>query len=115
MKAKEGKREKKIMLILSTVPASESGAMAKNLVERRLAACVNVMPVRSVYRWKGEMSDEEEHLLVIKTRKRRAEKVMAEIRLLHPYEVPEILALPVTAGHLPYLRWVYGETRNRMK
>ena len=112
----EGKgSEKKITLILSTVPAAESGTIARNLVDRGLVACVSSTPVRSVYRWKGEITDEEEHLLIIKTRKKRAHEVIDELRLLHPYEVPEILALPVSAGHLPYFQWVYDETRNRGK
>jgi len=112
MGKKDGKElKRKIMLIFSTVPAKESAAIARDLVDRNLAACVNIVPVRSLYRWKGEVCDEEEHLLIIKTRKKRVPEVMAEIRLMHPYEVPEIIALPVSAGHLPYIQWVYDETR----
>jgi periplasmic divalent cation tolerance protein len=112
MGKKDGREpKKKITLILSTVPAAESATIARNLVDRRLVACVNIIPVRSLYRWKGEVCDEEEHLLIAKTRKKRVPEVMAAIRLLHPYEVPEIIALPVSAGHLPYIQWVYDETR----
>jgi periplasmic divalent cation tolerance protein len=103
--------DRELSVLFSTVPAVDSAAMAKSLVDRRLVACVNVLPVRSYYRWKGEFCDEEEHLLIVKTRKERIGEVMEEIRLLHPYEVPEIIALPVIAGHLPYIQWVYQETR----
>lgn len=76
-----------------------------------LAACVNITPVRSLYRWKGEFCDDEEHLLIIKTRRELAEAVIDAIKEEHPYEVPEIIALPVIAGSVPYLEWVYGETK----
>ena len=104
--------EKEISVILSTVPAAGSAAMAKSLVDRRLAACVNVVPVRSCYQWNGNFCEEDEHLLIVKTRKERTDEVLSAIRLLHPYEVPEIIALPVSAGYLPYLQWVYRETRD---
>jgi|WetSurMetagenome_2_1015567.scaffolds.fasta_scaffold00052_66 periplasmic divalent cation tolerance protein len=114
MGKKDGKEtEKRISVIFSTVPSTESGMMAKSLVDRNLAACVNVVPVRSYYQWNGEPCEEEEHLLIIKTRKKRIPKVIAAIRLLHPYEVPEIIALPVNQGHPPYIQWVYDETRVR--
>jgi periplasmic divalent cation tolerance protein len=104
--------EKELCVILSTVPAAGSAAMAKSLVDRRLVACVNVVPVRSYYQWHGDFCEEDEHLLIVKTRKERTNEVLSEIRLLHPYEVPEIIALPVSAGYLPYIQWVYQETRN---
>jgi periplasmic divalent cation tolerance protein len=105
---------KELVVIFSTVPATESGTMARNLVDRRLAACVNIVPLRSVYRWKGDLCEEEEVLLIVKTRKKRAAEAIAGIRLLHPCEVPEIIALPVSAGHLPYIQWVYDETRDQV-
>ena len=104
--------EKELCVILSTVPAAGSAAMAKSLVDRRLVACVNVVPVRSYYQWNGDFCEEDEHLLIVKTRKERTDEVLSEIRLLHPYEVPEIIVLPVSAGYLPYIQWVYQETRN---
>jgi periplasmic divalent cation tolerance protein len=71
---------------------------------------VNITPVRSLYRWKGESCDEEEHLLIIKTRRELADTVIRALKAEHPSEVPEIIVLPVIAGHTPYIDWVYGET-----
>ena len=99
-----------ICVIYSTVPPSRSADLAQRLLEKNLVACVTIMPVRSLYRWKGESCDEEEHLLIIKTRRSLAEKVIRALKAMHPYEVPEIIVLPVLAGHAPYLDWVYAET-----
>jgi periplasmic divalent cation tolerance protein len=100
-----------ICVIWSTVPPALSGTIATGLLEKELAACVNITPVRSLYRWKGECCDDEEHLLIIKTRRGLADAAIAALRAVHPYEVPEIIVLPVIAGHPPYLAWVYGETK----
>lgn len=99
-----------ICVICSTAPPAQSAALAKSLLEKNLAACVNIMPVRSLYRWKGESCDDEEHLLIIKTRRGLADAVIRVLKAEHPYEVPEIIVLPVIAGHPPYLDWVYAET-----
>ena len=103
--------EPEICVIFSTVPVSKSGEIARALLDRHLVACVNMTPVRSWYRWKGEFCDDEEHLLILKTRKEKVEDVIRELRALHPYELPEIIVLPVTGGHLPYLAWEYQETQ----
>lgn len=100
------------IVIFSTAPPEESEKMARSLVERRLVACVNVMPIRSYYRWRGEFCDDQEHLLIAKTKKEKVEEVVAAIKAMHAYEVPEIIALPVIAGHVPYLEWVHQETQN---
>jgi periplasmic divalent cation tolerance protein len=102
--------QKEIIVILSTVPMDKSASLARFLVEKRVVACVNVIPVRSSYHWKGEFCDEEEHLLIAKTPKEKAREVIAMIKSNHPYEVPEIIALPVIDGYLPYLEWVTQET-----
>jgi periplasmic divalent cation tolerance protein len=99
-----------VCVIYSTVPPAQSAALAKGLLEKNLVACVNIMPVRSLYRWKGEFCDEEEHLIIIKTRRELADIVIRALKADHPYEVPEIIVLPVIAGHAPYLDWVYAET-----
>lgn len=99
-----------ICVIYSTVPPAQSEVLAKSLLAKNLVACVNILPVRSLYRWKGECCDDGEHLLIIKTRKDLAEAVIRALRARHPYEVPEIIVLPVIAGHPPYLDWVYAET-----
>ena len=100
-----------IVVILSTVPQEKSEAMARELLDKRLVACINTLPVRSFYHWNGEFCDDQEQLLILKTTQKKAEKVIAAIKEMHPYEVPEIIALPVIAGHAPYLAWVHEETK----
>jgi periplasmic divalent cation tolerance protein len=93
---------------LSTVGTAEDAErIARSLVERRLAACVNVVPgVVSIYRWKGGICRDEERLLVIKTRLERLPALREALVALHPYDVPELVALAVEAGHEPYLAWL---------
>jgi periplasmic divalent cation tolerance protein len=95
-------------VVLTTVDSSElAESLAHSLVEQRLAACVNIVgPLRSVYRWQGEVVSEQERLLVIKTSARRLPALTEAIRDLHTYEVPEVLVLPVVAGDRPYLDWL---------
>ena len=100
----------RVVLVLSTVPESESARIAEILVSERLVACVNAMPVRSCYRWKGEICRDREELLIMKTRESLFARVMDRVRELHPYEVPEILAIPVWGGFGAYLGWVMDET-----
>ncbi len=100
-----------ICVICSTVPPSRSADLAKRLLGKNLVACVNITPVRSLYRWNGVACDDKEHLLIMKTQKNLAEEVIRALKAMHPYEVPEIIALPVVAGYPPYLAWVHGETR----
>ncbi len=96
------------MVALSTAPSVEKAAeIARVLVDERLAACVNIVPgVRSIYRWKGEISDDTEALCVIKTRRDRVEMLRARLVALHPYEVPELVVVETIAGHEAYLRWI---------
>jgi len=100
-----------ICVILSTVPPGTSEEIARSLIDRHLVACVSMVPVRSWYTWNNEFCDDGEHLLIAKTRKERVDEAIAAIRALHPYEVPEIIAIPVVAGHLPYLDWVGAQTQ----
>jgi periplasmic divalent cation tolerance protein len=101
-------------VVLSTVPSEQVGTrIAQALLEENLVACVNIVPgVRSMYRWNGAIQQEQEFLLVIKTRDDRYEKLEQRIRELHPYDVCEVLALEVMAGSKPYLDWVLAETRD---
>lgn len=101
------------LIVLVTVPSRELGEdIAANLVTEHLAACVNVLgPVRSVYRWNNEICRDDEHLLVIKTGRERYAALEQRICGLHPYQVPEVIALPVEAGSQAYLSWVFNETR----
>lgn len=100
------------VVVLCAVPEDfDAGTLAVRLVEDGLAACVQIGPsVRSVYRWRGAIEQASERLLVIKSRAARFEELEAAIRAAHPYEVPEIVALPVTAGSAPYLSWLDAST-----
>ena len=104
-----------LVAVLSTAPRDAATGIAKTLVERRLAACVNIAAVRSVYRWKGEACDEEEALMIVKTTPGMVSSLIAGIRELHPYEVPEVIVLSVTGGYLPFLEWVEAETGGEQK
>jgi periplasmic divalent cation tolerance protein len=99
------------LIVLSTFPDAETAArIARALVEARLAACVNLVPaIRSIYRWQGEISDDAEVLAVMKTTAEGHAALAAKIAELHPYDVPEILALPLAAGHPPYLAWLAAQ------
>lgn len=95
-------------VVLSTVGKPEDAErIARELVERRLAACVNIVPgLTSVYRWKGNVERDSELLLVIKTRLDRFEPLREVLVSAHPYEVPEVIVLPIVAGHAAYLAWL---------
>lgn len=102
--------QKEIIVVFSTAPCDKSAYLARMLIDQHAVACVNVVPVRSYYRWKDEFCDEKEDLLIIKTTKEKAGEVTAAIKIHHPYELPEIIALPVIDGYPPYLEWVHRET-----
>lgn len=91
--------------LCTTIPG-EAERIARALVEERLAACVNIVPVRSCYLCNGKLNMEGEEQMIIKTEKRMIEPVMARIIELHSYKVPEIIVLPITSGHQPYLDWL---------
>ena len=87
--------------------AEDAERLARALVERRLAACVNVLPgVRSFYRWKGKVASDGEWLLVMKTTAARFEALREALVEMHPYDVPEVIELPIERGHAPYLEWI---------
>lgn len=96
------------LVVFITVPNLESARqIARVLVEKRLAACVNLLPgVTSIYFWEGAVREDSEVLLVCKTRRSRLAALQEEVRTMHPYQVPEIIALPVVAGLEEYLNWV---------
>ena len=98
-----------IIAVFSTAPQDKSEMLARMLIDTRLVACVNVVPVHSYYRWHGEFCSEPEHLLIAKTTQEKADMVIAAIKAHHAYEVPEIIVLPVSSGHLSYLQWVQQE------
>ncbi len=99
-------------VVLVTAGTREEGeAIAQNLVEAKLAACVSLSPINSIYTWQGVLHKEEEWQLLIKTDLAKFEILEAKIRELHSYEVPEIIALPLVAGSEPYLAWISGQVK----
>jgi periplasmic divalent cation tolerance protein len=103
-----------IRTVLVTAPNVDVGAdLARRLVDARLAACVNVVPgVRSIYRWEGEVHEDTEAVLIIKTAAGRCEELASRIEELHPYDLPEVLVFAATGGSARYLAWVEAETRS---
>jgi periplasmic divalent cation tolerance protein len=101
-----------VLLVLTNCPDDGTAErMAEALVQNRLAACINVLPpVESTYRWQGKLEQVVEVPLLIKCTRERYSALEEAIRQLHPYTVPEIIAVPVVAGFAPYLRWVADET-----
>lgn len=101
------------VLVLTTLPADADGeAFGRSLVDERLAACVNLLPLMdSVYRWEGNIEYETERQIVIKTSRERVPALWDRVRELHPYEVPEFLVLSIIDGNEAYLRWVGEGTR----
>jgi periplasmic divalent cation tolerance protein len=101
------------VVVLTTLPADGDGpAIARSLVEERLAACVNLLaPMESIYRWEGTIERETERQVIIKTSRDRLVALWERVRELHPYEVPEFLVLPIIDGNDAYLRWVGESTK----
>jgi periplasmic divalent cation tolerance protein len=104
----------KIVVLVTCGSAKEARKIARALVEGKLAACVSMVPsaVESIYRWKGQVESAKEFLLVIKTVRKRFAAVQAEVRRLHSYEVPEIIALPIVNGSRDYLFWIAESVRD---
>ena len=94
------------IVLVTASSQAEAESIANVLVQERLAACVSLMPIRSVYTWKGELHQDEEWQLVIKTHLAQFEALAAKVRSIHSYEVPEIIALPLVNGSQPYLAWI---------
>jgi len=102
------------LVVLITAPSMEvAEKLAHALVEARLAACVNLLPaVQSIYRWEGQVQSEQEILMLVKTRLELFEsQLVPAVQALHPYQVPEIVALPLVAGSQSYLDWIRAETK----
>ena len=101
------------LLVLTNLPdRAAAERLAGTLVEQRVAACVNILaPCKSVYRWKGAVQHDDEHPLLVKTTAERYPALEAAIRAAHPYELPEIIAVPIERGLPAYLAWVDAETK----
>ena len=99
-------------LVLTTVADAEGArGLAEGLLEQRLAACVQTLPIHSTYRWKGAVQNEAEQLLLIKTKAALYPEVEAYLRARHSYETPEIVWIPIAAGFAGYLDWIGAETK----
>lgn len=94
------------VILVTAGSRSQAEMIARSLVAAKLAACVTLLPVQSVYTWREEIHQEEEWQLIIKSRFDRFADLEAKIRELHSYEVPEIIALPILQGSQPYLQWI---------
>ncbi len=99
------------VVMVTAVSLEEARAIARSLLEQKLAACINLFPVNSMYLWEGKLEQEDEYQLLIKTDLAKFAELAKHITTLHSYEVPEIIALPIVAGSQPYLDWL-GENIN---
>jgi len=102
------------IVVYVTVPNKEAGKkLAESIVKEKLAACVNRVPgIESVYEWKGEIQTDSEELLIIKTRESLLDALTEHVKANHEYDVPEVIALPITGGSLQYLEWIKNSTRD---
>jgi periplasmic divalent cation tolerance protein len=95
------------IVVLCTTPKNKGYEIAKKIIENKLAACVNIVNgINSIYWWKGEINEDEEELLVIKTKKTILNELITFIKSIHPYSVPEIIALDIIDGNIDYLNWI---------
>jgi periplasmic divalent cation tolerance protein len=103
------------VLVLTTLPADgDAIAFGRSLVDERLAACVNLLaPMESVYRWEGQVEQERERQVIIKTSRDRLAALWDRVRELHPYEVPEFVVLTIADGNEAYLRWIGESTKTK--
>ncbi|MDR1725823.1 MAG: divalent-cation tolerance protein CutA [Bacteroidales bacterium] len=105
-------RKTKYIIITTTYPNNEAGLdfLVNSLVNEKLAACVQVFPVKSIYTWKDKKEETEELLLVIKTKKILYKKIEEKIKIIHPYEIPQIITIPINKGYDAYLKWIEKNT-----
>jgi periplasmic divalent cation tolerance protein len=107
--------EQALLVLTNVADIASARLLARALVEQRLAACVNMLTaVQSVYRWNGAVEEAAEVTLLVKTTAARYPELEQAIRLLHPYDLPELIALPISAGLPPYLAWISQETRKEI-
>jgi periplasmic divalent cation tolerance protein len=103
---------KPMIVFVTAATADEATRIARALVEERLAACANIVsPIVSVYRWEGQVHEDREVLLIIKTTDARLPALIQRVKALHSYQVPEVIAMPIADGSADYLRWLLDETQ----
>lgn len=99
-----------IVILVTTDSSDSAQRIGQSLVNKKLVACCNIVSnIKSIFRWKGKIDKSDEVLLILKTKKDVFQKVVQEVRNLHPYEVPEIIALPIVYGNKDYLGWIEKE------
>jgi len=98
-------------IYITTKDEDEARKIGKTLVEEKLAACVNIHPMKSIYRWQGNIEEEGEVAMFVKTKARLADEVIARVKELHSYEVPCIVSLPIAKGNPDYLKWIGESTK----
>ena len=102
---------KEIVVYVTAPNEDEAAGIARSLVELKLAACVNIIKdIRSIYRWQGTLQDDSEVLMIIKTREELFDPLTVKVRKLHSYDVPEIIALPISLGSEDYIKWIREST-----
>ena len=101
---------KYIQVFTTTGSRKDAEKIAEELVENKLAACVQIFPVSSIYRWKGRIDRSREYLCIIKSKRGLYKKIEETIKEIHPYEVPEIISFPISSGSKDYLEWLAEET-----
>jgi periplasmic divalent cation tolerance protein len=99
------------IVLVTAGSRQEADAIAESLIQAKLAACVNLLPVFSIYTWQGTIHRDEEWQLLIKSERSRFDELEAKIRELHSYDVPEIIVLPIVAGSQPYLQWISSQVQ----
>jgi len=97
------------MVYITAGDEAEARKIGRTLVEEKLAACVNILPIQSIYRWQGVIEEEGEMAMLVKTRAELADRVIERVKELHSYEVPDIVSLPIEKGNPDYLQWL-GES-----
>ncbi len=113
-RAKQGRRP--IVVLMTAASKQQAGRIGRALVKAELAACVNVLPgIRSIFRWEGKISNEREVLLIAKSRSDLFNRLAGEVKRLHSYQVPEVMAFPLTHGTADYLAWIQQSTRKSLK
>lgn len=98
-------------IYITTKDEEEARRIGRKLVEEKLAACINIHPIKSIYRWGGGIEEEEETALLVKTKAELADEVIERVKELHSYEVPCIVSLPIEKGNPDYLKWIKESTK----
>jgi len=101
-----------VRVVFISIPRDEANKLARTLVEKRLAACINIVPkIESYFRWVNKVEHDEEALLIAKTTQQRIDELMLYVQANHPYELPEVISLPLSEGLPDYVAWVKKETK----